>query len=157
MTEQQRRAQRLRDAGLEVTGPRVAILAILEEDLSHPTAEALHDRLRTDHPSLPLSTIYNSLVAFLRAGMCRRVSGDGARLRVDGTLADHDHAVCRDCGRIFDVGCELLPRPAAPTTLPNGSAVTAVHVEYEVICPDCDGHCGLDSTLAGGASAAGGG
>jgi Fe2+ or Zn2+ uptake regulation protein len=157
MSEQQRRAQRLRTVGLKVTGPRMAILASLEEDLSHPTAEALHGRLRGDHPSLSLSTVYKTLEAFLRAGLCRRVSGNGARLRVDGGIVEHDHAVCRGCGLIFDVDRELMARPTVPMTLPDGIEVTAVHVEYEVICPDCEGRRALDSKTADNATAGSGG
>lgn len=153
-SQQEQRAQRLREAGLKATGPRMAILASLEEDLSHPTAEGLFERLRGEHPSMSLSTIYKTLEAFLRAGLCRRVSGDGARLRVDGTIQDHDHAVCRGCGRIFDVERELFPRTAPPAMLPNGSAVTAIHVEYEVVCSDCAGSEAFDSRLSRSPTAA---
>lgn len=44
---------RLRLAGLRATGPRLAILAALESDSSHPSAEALLDNPRADHPALP--------------------------------------------------------------------------------------------------------
>jgi len=144
-TRQDRTARRLRQVGLRATGPRIAILAQLEEDLSHPTAEGLLERLRGEHPSMSLSTVYKTLEIFLRAGLCRKVAGDGARLRVDGTLTDHDHAACRVCRRIFDVDRSLFPRPDAPAELPDGSAVTAVHVEYEVICLHCEGHDALAS------------
>lgn len=39
---------RLRLAGLRTTGPRLAILAALESESSHPSAEALLDNLRAD-------------------------------------------------------------------------------------------------------------
>ena len=138
MSQHERRAQRLRQNGLKATGPRLSILEVLEEDSGHPTADALHERLRDEHPSLSLSTVYKTLEVFLRTGLCRRVAGDGVRLRVDGALLDHDHAVCRGCGRIFDVDRGLFPRAAVPTALPGGMAVTAVRLEYEVVCPDCE-------------------
>ncbi|GIX46257.1 MAG: transcriptional repressor [Candidatus Tectimicrobiota bacterium] len=128
---------RLRRAGLRVTGPRLAILAALEQDPSHPTAERLYERLRPHHPSLSLSTVYETLETFIRTGLCRRVHDGSGRLRVDGTTADHDHAVCRECGTIFDVSREVFPLPAPPTRLPDGLEVTAVRVEYEVICAAC--------------------
>src|SRR5215471_8106943 len=85
---------RLHRAGLKATGPRMVILAALEQDPTHPTAEHLYDTLRRAHPSLSLSTVYQTLDVFIRTGLCRRVSGLGDRLRVDGTPQDHDHAVC---------------------------------------------------------------
>jgi len=130
-------AGRLKAAGVRVSGPRVAILAALLQARSHPSAEQLLDSLKVQHPSLSLSTVYKTLEAFLAAGLCRRVRGDGLRLRVDGSADDHDHAVCRGCGRIFDVERALFPRPVAPPTLPSGLTLNAIHLEYEVLCPAC--------------------
>ncbi len=129
--------ERLRQAGLKATGPRVMLLSALEQDRRHPTAEQLYESLRTQHPSLSLSTVYQTLDTFIRNGLCRRVSDAGDRLRVDGTPQDHDHAICRTCGTIFDVDREMFPRPMPPSHLPNGLAVTGLRVEYDVICAAC--------------------
>ena len=128
---------RLHRAGLKATGPRMVILAALEQDHTHPTAEHLYDTLRRDHPSLSLSTVYQTLDVFIRTGLCRRVSGLGDRLRVDGTPQDHDHAVCRLCGAIFDVDRDQVQLPTPPGYLSNGLMVTSIRFEYEVICASC--------------------
>ena len=130
-------ATRLRQVGLKVTGPRLVLLTVLEQDRRHPTAEQLYETLRPHHPSLSLSTVYQTLDAFIRTGLCRRVSDTGDRLRVDGTPQDHDHAVCRTCGTIFDIDRQLLPLPTPPSQLPDGLTVTGLWVEYEVICAAC--------------------
>jgi len=129
--------ERLRQAGLKATGPRVMLLSALEQDRRHPTAEQLHESLQVNHPSLSLSTVYQTLDTFIRKGLCRRVSDAGDRLRVDGTPQDHDHAVCRTCGSIFDIDREIFPRPLPPTHLPNGLSVTGLRIEYDVICAAC--------------------
>jgi Fur family peroxide stress response transcriptional regulator len=131
------RVERLHRAGLKATGPRMLILEALESNCNHPTAEQLHEVLRHDYPSLSLSTIYQTLDAFIRNGLCRRVNGAGDRLRVDGTPQDHDHAICNVCGQIFDVDRQLFPLPAPPAQLPNGLTVTGLRLEYEVICAAC--------------------
>ena len=131
------RVARLHRAGLKATGPRMVILAALEQDNTHPTAEHLYDTLRRDHPSLSLSTVYQTLDVFIRTGLCRRVSGPGDRLRVDGTPQDHDHAVCRLCGAIFDVDRDQVEFPTPPGYLSNGLMVTGIRFEYEVICAAC--------------------
>jgi Fe2+ or Zn2+ uptake regulation protein len=135
-------ADRLRRAGLRATGPRLAILAALEQDRRHPSAEQVHALLAEEHPSLSLSTIYSTLETFARAGLIRRVNGLDGKLRVDGTGEDHDHAVCRECGSIFDVdrGCTALP--SAPDCLPSGLEVVQVRLEYEVVCAACRGERG---------------
>jgi len=131
------RAEKLQAAGLKVTAPRLAVMEYLESNSTHPSAERVFADLRERHPSLSLSTVYKTLEAFLRAGVCRRIAGEGTRLRVDGTLHPHDHAVCRSCGRIFDVAAALYPRSRPPAQLPGGLAVTGVRVEYDVICSAC--------------------
>ena len=132
----QQRAERLREAGLKVTAPRLLILAALELDRGHPTAEQLHEALHRNHPSLSLSTVYKTLEAFLRAGLCRRVNSEGS-LRVDGVSKEHDHAVCRTCGRIFDIDRKHAPVGDLPGRLPSGLVVNGFRIEYDVICAAC--------------------
>jgi Fe2+ or Zn2+ uptake regulation protein len=132
-------AQRLRAAGLRATGPRVAILQALANDRRHPSAEMVLESLRERFPSLSMSTVYATLETLLERGLVRRISSNSGRLRVDGTEQDHDHAVCRSCGDVFDIDRGLLARPASPPDLPNGLRVTNVYIEYEVVCREC-GH-----------------
>jgi Fe2+ or Zn2+ uptake regulation protein len=131
------RVARLHRAGLKATGSRMVILAALEQDHTHPTAEHLYDTLHRGFPSLSLSTVYQTLDVFIRTGLCRRVSGLGDRLRVDGTPQDHDHAVCRMCRAIFDVDRDQVQLPTSPGYLSNGLMVTGIRFEYEVICASC--------------------
>jgi len=131
------RVARLHRAGLKATGPRIVILAALEQDSTHPTAEHLYDTLRRDHPSLSLSTVYHTLDAFIRTGLWRRVSGLGDRLRVDGTPQDHDHAVCRLCGAICDVDREQGQLPTPRGHVADGLMVTGIRFGYEGICASC--------------------
>lgn len=131
------RAERLRRAGLKVTGPRLAILDALEQNRSHPSAEELYQSLADAHPSLSLSTVYTTLASFVRAGLVRKLPEVDGRLRVDGIQTDHHHAFCRGCGAIFDVDRESFPAPAAPSELPGGLEVLHVRLEYEVICTSC--------------------
>ena len=130
-------AERLRAAGLAATGPRLAVLAYLEKVHDHPSARTIYATLHPDYPSLSLSAVYETLDALVEAGICRVVAGEGALLRVDGTEEPHDHAVCRQCGRIFDVASSLWERPSPPTRLPGGLAVMGMRVEFEAICRVC--------------------
>lgn len=147
-------ALRLRRAGIRVTAPRMAILRLLESDRSHPTAEAVHGMLSRDYPSLSLSTVYNTIEAYLRAGVCRRVAAAaGTGLRVDGTVADHDHAICSSCGEIFDVDRSLYPHPRTMPPLPGGLRVRSVRLEYDVVCGRCAGAAQKDSVRTGSSPA----
>lgn len=136
-TRSSRHAALLQQAGLRATAPRLAVLGVLEEHRGHPSADELWAALRRTHPTISRSTVYKTLEAFVARGLCRRITGDGTRLRVDGTPDDHHHAVCRECGAIFDIDAGTFPLPPAPAELPRGLAVTGVRVEFDVICPRC--------------------
>jgi Fur family peroxide stress response transcriptional regulator len=129
--------EQLRRVGLKATGPRIVILEVLEHDHSHPTVEQLYERIRQRYPSLSLSTVYQTLDAFLRAGLCHWVPGGDGRLRVEAASQRHDHAICRVCRRLFDIEREEFSALSPPEELPHGLLVTDWRIEYEVICPAC--------------------
>jgi Fe2+ or Zn2+ uptake regulation protein len=97
----------------------------------------LYESLHEWYPAISLSTVYATLEVFLKKGLVRRVSPQSGRIRVDGTAPDHDHATCRLCGEVYDIGRDLIDRPAVPDRLPAGLRVTNLYIEYEVVCPTC--------------------
>lgn len=131
------RVAQLHRVGLKATGPRLMILEAIEKHLHHPTVEEIYSSLLDDHPSLSLSTVYETLDVFIRNGLCRRVTGAGDRMRVDGTPQDHDHAICQSCGTIFDIDRQMFPLPPPPVQLPDGLVVKGLRLEYDVICLAC--------------------
>lgn len=113
------------------------ILEAIGNNCHHPTVEQIHASLLDHHPSLSLSTVYETLDVFIRNGLCRRITGAGDCMRVDGTPQDHDHAICWVCRAIFDIDQQWFPLPAPPTRLPNGLLVKGLRLEYDVICTAC--------------------
>jgi Fe2+ or Zn2+ uptake regulation protein len=130
-------AARLREAGLRVTAPRVAVLEELERNRSHPNPVEVHRLLSARHPSLSLSTVYLTIEAFAKAGLLRRMPARDGHLRVDGVVEEHDHAICRHCGDVFDVPARASIPPAAPRGLPRGTRVLGARIEYDVRCARC--------------------
>jgi len=130
-------AARLREAGLRVTAPRVAVLEELERNRSHPNPIEVHRLLGARHPSLSLSTVYLTIEAFATAGLLHRLPARDGRLRVDGVVDEHDHAVCRRCGDVFDLPAHAPVRQTAPRGLPRGTRVLGARIEYDVLCARC--------------------
>jgi len=130
-------AARLRKAGLRVTAPRVAVLDELQRNRSHPNPIEVHRLLGARHPSLSLSTVYLTIEAFAAAGLLHRLPARDGRLRVDGVVEEHDHAVCRQCGDVFDLPAQAPVRRAAPRGLPRGTRVLGARIEYDVLCARC--------------------
>jgi Fur family peroxide stress response transcriptional regulator len=130
-------ADRLRQAGLKATGPRIAILGVIERNHNHPSAEEIYQELAESHPTLSLSTVYGTLNAFARAGLVRKLPEVDGRLRVEGARKPHDHAFCRRCGAIFDVASDPANLTPPPAELPGGLIVLDMRIEYDVICAAC--------------------
>jgi Fe2+ or Zn2+ uptake regulation protein len=125
----------LRKAGLRATAPRVAILAAIDGDRSHPSAEDVLARVRRSRPGISFTTVYSTLEALVDRGLLARVTSDPARVRFDTVTERHDHLVCDGCGRIED-----LPRKREPATLKRrGWRVTRTETEYHGLCGACHG------------------
>ena len=130
-------AARVRDAGLRVTAPRVAVLEELERNRSHPSPVEVHRVLSARHPSLSLSTVYLTIEAFVKAGLLHRLPSHDGRLRVDGVVEEHDHAVCCRCGGVFDLPARGAIGRTAPRGLPRGTRILGARIQYDVVCARC--------------------
>jgi len=123
----------LRRAGLKLTAQRVAIVREIADDLSHPTAQDLYERLRAAHPGMSFATVYNTLDALASCGLTSSLHLGGA-VRFDPNASAHHHAVCDACGAVADV-----PPPDAepPAVLQGGFQVRAEERTYRGLCGRC--------------------
>jgi Fe2+ or Zn2+ uptake regulation protein len=97
----------LKRAGLKLTPQRIAIVRELADDLTHPTAQALFDRLRPAFPTMSFATVYNTLDTLTRCGLTDALNLGGA-IRFDPNTEPHHHAVCDACGAIHDIPIERI-------------------------------------------------
>jgi len=123
-------------ADLRKTPQRVAIVRAFVDDVSHPTAQQIFERLHRDMPTMSFATVYNTLAALERAGVCRTLRLDGpagdAGTRFDPMVEAHDHAVCDRCGAVHDV-----PRTSRASATLSGFRVRAVERIYRGHCDRC--------------------
>ncbi len=115
------------------TPQRLAILAYLEGNSSHPSADDIYRAVSKKYQSMSLATVYNTLNTLTQSGAVRDLIVDPKRKRYDPDTSHHHHLLCVTCGKISDVPGEVvvdLPRGA-----PRDFAVIGSHVEFY-------GHCG---------------
>ena len=100
----QNRSTELRDAGLKVTAPRVAILTILEEsEPHHVSAEDVYRALLDRGNDVGLATVYRVLTQFEAAGFVTRHHFDGGQALFElDNGDDHDHIVCTKTGKVSE-------------------------------------------------------
>ena len=82
---------------------RDAILECIQNTTCHPTAETVHEMLRTTHPDISLATVYRNLALFKKQGKIISVGTVNGSERFDGNTQPHVHLVCEDCTAIEDL------------------------------------------------------
>ncbi len=95
----------IKSAGLRCTPQRLAIYEQLRQS-SHPTAEALHDRLSRDQP-VSLATIYNTLDTFTKAGLILQLPSRSGISRYCAGQSSHMHLQINGTTELEDVPHDL--------------------------------------------------
>jgi Fe2+ or Zn2+ uptake regulation protein len=129
MTPDQVLTEALRARGQRVTLPRLMVHRFVSRAPQHVTADDIHEEL----PSLSFATIYSTLDLFEELGLVRRVSTLGGSAVYDSRVETHDHAICRICGRMFDIESASVPTASAP----DGFHVERTQVELVGVCANC--------------------
>jgi Fe2+ or Zn2+ uptake regulation protein len=130
-------AEELSRHGLRATRQRTAALRVLRRLKTHPTAAELHARLLREHENLSQKTVYEILDALVHAGLASRVVAAGEPYRYEARSEPHDHAMCRSCGRLFDVPPSAESPPRSRAKAPEGFRVERVELTIRGVCVRC--------------------
>ncbi len=115
----------------------------LADDLSHPTAQALFERLRPAYPTMSFATVYSTLDVLVERGLTGSLNADpGSRaVRFDPNVEPHHHAICDACGSVVDIpvgtleAAAALASRAAPAL--EGFRVLREERTYRGLCDGC--------------------
>jgi Fur family peroxide stress response transcriptional regulator len=127
---------RLKEKGLRVTQPRVAVLAYLVASDQHPTAEEVGAAVNRLVPTAARASIYNVLHSLKDSGLVRELVFDGAVVRFDANTGRHHHFVCTACGGVADVPWDALPS-LPKRRLPGGQSVESYAITLRGRCTHC--------------------
>ena len=133
--------QRLREAGMRVTRPRLAVLAVLAEAAAggrHLPVSDIVSATRTRLGDVSTQAVYDCLEALRRAGLVRRVETAGSPARYEARVGDnHHHLVCRECGDTVDVDCAVAGAPCLQPSASHGFVIDEAEVVFWGVCPAC--------------------
>lgn len=127
----------LREVGLRVTKPRVAVLDAVH---THPHAdtESVIGAVRERLPEVSHQAVYDSLHTLTASGLVRRIQPNGSVARYEARVGDnHHHVVCRSCGAISDVDCAVGEAPCLTASNDLGFTIDEAEVIYWGRCPTC--------------------
>ena len=122
---------------IRMTRQRKAILKVLQETDSHPTADQVYLMVRHQLPNVSLGTVYRNLEILCEVGMIRKLELGRSQMRFDGRMDSHYHIRCLQCGRIGDV--MIAPINLSGTMLASDTdfEVTGHRLDFSGICPEC--------------------
>ena len=93
---------KLDEAGLKATHPRIVVLNELMISNDHPTAEAIHHSLKEANPSISIGSVYRVLDVLVESGLIQRVSVRKGSMRYDANMEPHGHIYCLKSHKIQD-------------------------------------------------------
>jgi Fur family transcriptional regulator, stress-responsive regulator len=132
--------EQLKQVGLRVTAPRLAVLAWLN-DHPHTTADQVAGGVRELLGSVSTQAVYDVLSVCSAANLVRRIEPAGSPARFETRTGDnHHHLVCRACGRTEDVDCTVGVAPCLAPAESAGFVVDEAEVVFWGLCPDCIHH-----------------
>lgn len=136
--------QAIHARGGKVTPQRLAIYQALEADTTHPTAEAVHERICAAMPMVSLATVYKTLNELVAIGELRRFDVNGVS-HFDTRIDTHAEVVCLSCDIIMDVASPGAP-PAPP--IPGFQVVGQTQTYYGYCAPCQNAQIGPDVSVA---------
>ena len=88
---------------------RTAILKILQDTSTHPTADWIYKKVRMEMPNISLGTVYRNLSMLTKNGIIRKLDiGDGID-HFDACCMPHYHLYCDSCGCLVDISVPYDP------------------------------------------------
>lgn len=103
----------------------------------HATADEIYDAIVREHPSVSRGTVYRNLNRLSQTGEIRKIEIPGGADRFDHMCHEHYHAVCQQCGRVFDVDMEYIPDLEKNIKDTHGFEFTGHNIMFKGICPEC--------------------
>lgn len=124
--------------GLKLTSQRRAVLAVIARSRERLTPAAVHERVRRDHPSIGLVTVYRTLETLCELGLICSLDGPGrSRSYTLAPEGHHHHLICSGCGAVADFSdCDLgdLEERLARET---GFAIEGHRLQFYGVCGSC--------------------
>jgi Fe2+/Zn2+ uptake regulation proteins len=125
---------KLFSSGLRQTFQRRKILEFLENTKSHPTADAIYNKIVKDIPTVSRTTVYNTVNKLVEEGIIKCIKIKDSEMRFDAVTEPHYHFVCDECGKIYDIG--VCCKSALKYDV-DGHKVEDIFICYSGKCKKC--------------------
>src|SRR4051794_31050579 len=127
----------LHQRGQRVTPQRLVLNRILRGTDRHVTAEDVLREAGGRLPGVSLPTVYSTLELFEELGLVRRVATEAGPALFDSRTDEHQHVVCRCCGRVQDLEAAVDDGRARRAARAAGFRPEHTDVVLVGLCADC--------------------
>ncbi|MBW2311574.1 MAG: transcriptional repressor [Deltaproteobacteria bacterium] len=124
--------------GRAVTSQRKLLLDILRKSGGHISAKELYSRASRRNESISLATVYRSLQLFKELDLVeeRRLGQVFCTYEMKES-AEHQHLVCRSCGKVIEFESPLIRRLVEALKHEHGFNLTKIELYMEGYCQEC--------------------
>lgn len=124
--------------GRPVTSQRKLLLNLIKKAGGHISAKELYRRANRRNESISLATVYRSLQLFKDLGLVeeRRLGQVYCNYEMKGSV-EHQHLVCRSCGKVIEFESPLIRRLVEALKHEHGFNLVKVELYMEGYCQEC--------------------
>ena len=116
---------------------REIILDTLKENVVHPTAEYLYEKIKSKDPKISLATLYRNLNQLTQNGIIKKIDGLETSSHFDHNTHKHYHFICSKCNRVFDISADVAPDLIEKTENSTGFEIQSHDIVFTRICKEC--------------------
>lgn len=128
---------RLRAQGYRLTPQRLAILRILRESGGHLSPIEVYRQAREVLPGITEATVYRTLSFLTEHDLALAAHIGSGQLVYEIAENDHDHLICRFCGKTHEVDHAVLKSLYEQFETRTGYHIDSVHQTFFGLCPEC--------------------
>ncbi|MFO7931876.1 MAG: Fur family transcriptional regulator [Thermodesulfobacteriota bacterium] len=130
--------EKLRGNYYKITPQRLAIAEILAKSTGHPSVEDIYGKLRKDHPSMSLATVYRNVMLMKSLGEILELGFPDGSNRYDGNKPyPHPHIICIQCGKIIEPNLTTLQDMTKEVIQKTDFTILTHQLNFSGKCGDC--------------------
>ena len=118
----------LRENGYKVTPQRLAVYEVVNQNTTHPNAEAIYKTLQPKYPFMSLATVYKTMEIFAKIGVVQVLQCEEDAHRYDYNTKPHAHMMD------VDIDQDKLSEMAGSQT---GYRVDSISLSFTGVCAEC--------------------
>lgn len=132
----------LAQSGRRVTGPRQALVELIDDQHGHFTAAELMTAARGRRIRVGRATVFRTLDLLTEIEALERLdlpSGEHAYVACEPEQRHHHHVICRICAKSVEVEDSGLQSVVTEIGRRSGYQIDSHRLELYGLCPECSG------------------